>query len=101
MTQLQQIHSKLGTKNIALKLWLRRTKRPLQVVNERFGRLEDRFHHTVKMIRLGDGRSWTGASDIESWYMNDLPAYLQRWLFDCFAQWDPNAIPEGFEIPQG
>jgi len=63
--------------------------------------LEDRFHHTVKIARLSDGRSWTGASDIESGYMNDLPAYLQRWLVDCFAHWAPNAIPEGFEIPQG
>ena len=77
------------------------TKRPLQVVDEQSRRLEDRFHRTVKITRLSDGRSWTGASDIESWYMNDLPAYLQGWLADCFTQWDPNAIPEGFEIPQG
>ena len=77
------------------------TKRPMQVVDEQSRRLEDRFHRTVKITRLSDSRSWTGAADIESWYMNDLPAYLQRWLVDCFAQWDPNAIPEGFEIPQG
>jgi hypothetical protein len=70
-------------------------------MDEQSRRLEDRFHRTVKITRLGDSRNWTGAADIASWYMNDLPAYLQRWLEDCFGLWGPNAIPEGFEIPQG
>ena len=77
------------------------TRRPLQVVDQESLRLEDRFHRTVKITRVRDGRAWTGAADIQRHYMNDLPVYLQRWLEDCFAQWDLDAIPEGFEIPQG
>jgi hypothetical protein len=77
------------------------TWRPLQLLNEQYHRLEDRFHRTVKITRVTDSRSWTGASDIKTQYMNDLAAYLQRWLEDCFAHWDLNVIPEGFEIPQG
>ena len=77
------------------------TTRPLQLMDEQSRRLEDRFHRTVKITLLSDSRNWTGAADIESWFMNDLPAYLQQWLEDCFGLWCPNAIPEGFEIPQG
>ena len=76
------------------------THRPLQLLDEESGRLEDRFHRTVRITRLADSRRWTGAADIKPQYMNDLPAYLQRWLEDCFAGWDLTSIPEGFEIPQ-
>jgi hypothetical protein len=77
------------------------TRRPLQLLDQQSRRLEDRFHRTVTVTRLADSRCWTGAADIKSQYMNDPQAYLQRWLEDCFAQWDLNAVPEGFEIPQG
>ncbi len=77
------------------------TKRPLQLLDEESRRWEDRFHRTVRVTRLTDSRSWTGGADIQSAYMKDLPSYLQRWLGDCFAQWNPEEIPEGFEIPQG
>ena len=77
------------------------TWRPLQILDEEAQRLEDRFHRTIKITRLKDARSWTGAADIRCQYMNDLPTYLRSWLEDCFARWDLNAVPEGFEIPQG
>jgi len=76
------------------------TTRPLQLMNEQSRRLEDRFHRTVEITRLSDSRNWTGAADIESWFMHDLSAYLQQWLEDCFGLWGANAIPERFEIPQ-
>ena len=76
------------------------TRRPLQIADEQSGRLEDRFHRTVKITRLSDSRSWTGASDIESRYMNNLPAYLKRWLEECFSLWNLGTIPAGFEIPR-
>ncbi len=76
-------------------------RRALLLLDKKSMRLEDRFHRTVAITSLRDSRTGTGASDIKPRYMNDLPAYLQRWLHDCFAQWDPDTIPEGFEIPQG
>lgn len=77
------------------------SRRPLQLLDEQSRRLEDRFHRTVKITRLKDSHSWIGAADIRPQYMNDLPAYLQYWLEDCFAHWDLKFVPEGFEIPQG
>jgi hypothetical protein len=77
------------------------TERPQQVLDEQRLRLEDRFHRTIEITRLSDSRRWTGASDIRPQYMNDLAAYLRCWLEDCFAVWDLDALPDGFEIPQG
>ena len=77
------------------------THRPLQLLDEQSGSLEDRFHRTVKITRLADSRCWTGAADIKSQYMNDPHAYVRRWIEDCFAHWDLNPVPDGFEIPQG
>jgi hypothetical protein len=77
------------------------TRRPLQLLDEGTERVEDRFHRTVKITRRKDSRCWTGAADIKPQYLNDLPEYLQLWLENCFTHWDLNAIPEGFEIPQG
>src|ERR1051325_2935027 len=73
------------------------TRRPLQLLNTQSMRLEDRFHRTVRITRQRNSYTWTAASDIKTQYMNDLPAYIQRWLEDCFARWDLNTIPEGFE----
>jgi hypothetical protein len=77
------------------------SRRPLQLTDQESERVEDRFHRTVKIIRTNDSRCWTGAADIKPQYLNNLPEYLQLWLENCFAHWDLNAIPEGFEIPQG
>jgi hypothetical protein len=77
------------------------TRRPLQLLDEETERLEDRFHRTVKITRLKDSHCWTGAADIKPQYLNNLSEYLQLWLENCFTHWDLNAIPEGFEIPQG
>jgi len=74
--------------------------RPFRWVDPEFERLEDRFHRTVKITRLRDSRSWTGAVDIRPQYMNDLTEYFQLWLENCFAQWKLEAIPNGFDIPQ-
>jgi hypothetical protein len=79
-----------------LQLW-----RPLHLVDKESLRLEERFHRTVTVTRLKDSRHWTGASDIKPQYINHPTAYLQRWLENCFARWDVNTIPEGFDIPQG
>src|SRR5215831_1445747 len=77
------------------------TKLPLQILNEESYRFEDRFHRTVQVSRLRDAFVWTGAADFKAEYMNNLPAHLQKWLEECFAHWDLDAIPAGFEIPQG
>src|SRR5262249_42758081 len=77
------------------------TWRPLHQVDQESQRLEERFHRTVVVTRLKDSRRWIGAADVKPQYINNLPAYLKRWLENSFAQWDLNAIPEGFDIPQG
>ena len=74
---------------------------PLQRLDEDKMRLEDRYHRTVRVVRLRDSRIWIGASDIERQYMNDLSLYMRRWLEECFARWRMETIPEGFDIPQG
>src|SRR5207248_9212886 len=77
------------------------SRRPMQMSDKQSMHLEDRFHRTVKITQLSDSRVLTGACDVQRQYMNDVPTYIQRWLQDSFAQWDLNAVPEGFEIPQG
>jgi hypothetical protein len=73
---------------------------PLQLLDEESSRLEGRFDRTVRIIRWADSRRWTDAADIKPQYMNGLAAYLKAWLENCFACWDLNAGPGGFEMPR-
>src|SRR5581483_11674634 len=76
------------------------THLPLQVLDEEHLRWEDRFHRTVRIVRIRDGRSWIAAADFHVRYMNQLTTHLKQWLEDCFARWGADAIPPTFEMPQ-